>query len=46
MDGETANGSCSTVIQRDADGLLTLGEEWQWESRPGQGTSLLREVAE
>jgi hypothetical protein len=44
MDGETANGRCSTVIQRDPGGLLTLVEEWQWESRPGRGTSLLREI--
>jgi hypothetical protein len=44
IDGGTANGRCSTVIGRDSDGFLTLDEKWQWESRPGRGTSLLREV--
>jgi hypothetical protein len=43
-DGETANGTCSTAIARDADGLLTLDEVWRWESRPGSGTSFMREV--
>jgi hypothetical protein len=42
--GETAVGRCSTVISLDGDGLLVLSETWRWESRPGSGTSVLREI--
>jgi hypothetical protein len=42
--GETTNGTCATLIARAADGLLTLDEEWRWESKSGRGRALLREV--
>jgi hypothetical protein len=43
--GETSNGHCSSTISRLADGRLRLDEEWQWESKPGTGTSAAEEIA-
>ncbi|MBV8064021.1 MAG: hypothetical protein JOY73_00690 [Actinobacteria bacterium] len=42
--GETANGTCASAISADADGRLVLSKAWRWESKPGNGTSLLREL--
>ena len=43
-DGESSAGSCRSHI-RLADGRVWLEESWQWESKPGTGTSLLVERA-
>ena len=42
--GTTANGHCRSRIVVSDDGPLELHEEWEWESQPGTGTSLVREV--
>lgn len=44
-DGETANGQCKSTITVLPDGRLECRERWQWESRPGVGTSVIRELA-
>ncbi|MFF1404241.1 hypothetical protein [Streptomyces sp. NPDC058294] len=45
-DGTTASGHCvSTVVER-SDGRLRLEEAWEWESRPGSGTSVVEQVTE
>ena len=41
--GDTANGRCSSTIERLPDGRLRLHETWEWESRPGSGTSTVEE---
>jgi hypothetical protein len=38
-DGETSSGHCVSTIQVLPDGRLRLEEKWEWESRPGGGTS-------
>jgi hypothetical protein len=43
-DGETTNGASTTVISCEPDGRLTMTDEWRWESKPGSGTAVLREV--
>ncbi|MGH3586596.1 MAG: hypothetical protein ACRDQ0_09760 [Pseudonocardia sp.] len=43
-DGQTATGRCiSQIVVRD-DGLVELHEDWQWESRPGSGRSVVAEI--
>jgi hypothetical protein len=42
--GETASGFCRSRIERLADGRLRLHEAWRWESRPGEGTSVVEEI--
>ena len=42
--GETSNGHCLTTISTLPDGRLRLSEEWDWESKPGSGTSVEDEV--
>src|SRR5262245_59007266 len=42
--GETTTGTSTTAIAQDADGMLTMTDEWRWESKPGNGTAVLREV--
>jgi hypothetical protein len=42
--GETANGRCSTTISVLPDGRLRLDEDWEWESKPGAGTSAAEEI--
>jgi hypothetical protein len=44
-DGETANGRCNSTIALLPDGRLECHEQWQWESRPDSGTSVVREIA-
>jgi hypothetical protein len=42
--GETADGTCrSEIMEGDGSGLV-LHESWQWDSRAGRGTSILREL--
>ena len=42
--GVTANGHCRSRIVVLDDGRLRLDESWEWESRPGRGTSTLEEL--
>jgi hypothetical protein len=43
--GETSSGHCSTTISVLPDGRLRLEEVWEWESKPGAGTSAVEELA-
>jgi hypothetical protein len=43
--GETSNGHCSTTISTLPDGRLRLDEVWEWESKPGAGTSVEEEIS-
>lgn len=42
--GETASGRCDSRIERLDDGRLRLHESWNWESKPGSGTSIVEEI--
>jgi hypothetical protein len=42
--GETSNGRCSSTISTLPDGRLRLEETWEWESKPGAGTSAVEEA--
>lgn len=44
-DGETSSGHCVTAVEELPDGRLRLVEKWEWESRPGSGTSVVEELA-
>lgn len=44
-EGETSGGHCVTAIHELPDGRLRLDEKWEWESRPGSGTSVVEELA-
>jgi hypothetical protein len=44
-DGDSAARHCHSVIEVRADGGLRMHESWQWESKPGTGTSVVEEVA-
>ncbi|MGN9910030.1 hypothetical protein ACTMTJ_21005 [Phytohabitans sp. LJ34] len=43
-DGQTSTGHCVSAVSAIADGRLRLDETWQWESRPGSGTSAVVEL--
>lgn len=43
-EGETSTGHCVTFITVLPDERLRLEESWEWESRPGSGTSIVEEV--
>jgi len=43
--GETSSGRCRSTIAVLPDGRLRLDETWAWESRPGEGTSTVEEIA-
>ncbi|MEU0336188.1 hypothetical protein [Streptomyces sp. NPDC006193] len=45
-DGTTASGHCRSTVVELPDGRVRLEESWEWESRPGSGTSVVEEVAE
>lgn len=45
-DGATASGHCVSQVAELPDGRLRLAESWEWESRPGSGTSVVESVAE
>lgn len=42
--GQTSSGHCVTRVSELPDGRLVLDETWEWESRPGNGTSAVEEV--
>jgi hypothetical protein len=44
MTGETSTGHSTDQVEILPDGRVLLHETWEWESRPGSGTSLLEEV--
>ncbi len=41
--GDTASGHCVARLERLADGRLRSHETWEWDSRPGTGTSVVEE---
>jgi hypothetical protein len=43
-DGGTSSGHCVSRVVALPDGRLRLEETWQWESRPGAGTSTVEEL--
>lgn len=43
--GETSSGHCVSTIHVMPNGRLRLDEKWEWESRPGGGTSVVDELA-
>lgn len=45
IDGTTSTGHCVSRVEQLSDGRLRLHETWEWESRPGDGTSIVEEVA-
>ncbi|MFF0203024.1 hypothetical protein [Streptomyces sp. NPDC005017] len=45
-DGTTASGHCVSLVVELADGRIRLEETWEWESRPGSGTSVVEQVTE
>ncbi|MFD4263231.1 hypothetical protein ACFWR9_37890 [Streptomyces sp. NPDC058534] len=43
-DGSTASGHCVSTVLELPDGRVRLEESWEWESRPGSGTSVVEQV--
>ncbi|WP_440988840.1 hypothetical protein [Haloarchaeobius baliensis] len=43
-DGETATGHSVGDVTLLDDGRIRVDDEWEWESRPGGGASVLEEV--
>ncbi|MFB7654825.1 MULTISPECIES: hypothetical protein [unclassified Streptomyces] len=43
-DGSTASGHCVSTVVELPDGQVRLEESWEWESRPGSGTSVVEQV--
>ncbi|ANJ07065.1 MULTISPECIES: hypothetical protein [Streptomyces] len=43
-DGGTASGHCVSAVVELPDGRVRLEESWEWESRPGRGTSVVEQV--
>ncbi|MEU4144079.1 hypothetical protein [Streptomyces parvulus] len=43
-DGGTASGHCVSTVVELPDGRVRLEESWEWESRPGSGTSVVEQV--
>lgn len=43
-DGTTATGRSTGVVSRLPDGRIRVADDWEWESRPGGGESVLEEV--
>ncbi|WP_028925301.1 hypothetical protein [Pseudonocardia acaciae] len=41
---ETSSGHCVSTVRVLADGRLRMDETWEWESRPGAGTSAVEEI--
>lgn len=46
VDGETATGRSVDEIEELDDGRIRLHETWAWDSREGEGTSVLEEIEE
>ncbi|WP_428966800.1 hypothetical protein [Micromonospora fluostatini] len=44
VDGRTSAGHCVSRVTVLPDGRLRLHETWEWESRPGSGTSVIEEL--
>lgn len=44
--GGTASGHCVSAVVVLPDGRIRLDETWEWESREGNGTSAVEQVAE
>jgi hypothetical protein len=42
--GDTVTGHCRSVIEVLPHGRLRLVESWRWESRTGEGTSVVEEI--
>ncbi len=42
-DGSTSSGHCRARLEQLPDGRLRSHEAWEWESRPGRGTSIVEE---
>lgn len=42
--GETSTGHCVSAVVTLPDGRLRLDETWEWESKPGSGTSAIEET--
>ncbi|WP_324783751.1 hypothetical protein [Streptomyces sp. H51] len=45
-DGTTACGHCVSAVVELPDGRVRLEETWEWESRPGSGTSVVEQVTD
>ncbi|WP_328559981.1 hypothetical protein [Streptomyces coelicoflavus] len=45
-DGSTSSGHCASVVVELPDGRVRLDETWEWESRPGSGTSVVEQLTE
>src|SRR5690349_6114047 len=43
-DGVTRSGRCRSDVREESPGILTLVEQWAWESQDGEGESVLREL--
>lgn len=43
-DRETSSGRCVSQISTTAEGRLRLSETWSWETRPGDGVSVVEEI--
>jgi hypothetical protein len=46
VDGETATGHSVDRIEHLDDGRIRLHEKWEWDSKPGSGSSILEEVVD
>lgn len=44
-DGDTATGHSVGTVSLLDDGRIRVEDDWEWESRPGSGSSVLEEVA-
>ncbi|SFR60465.1 hypothetical protein [Halogeometricum limi] len=42
--GETATGHSVGVVTELPDGRVRVEDDWEWESKPGTGSSVLEEV--
>ncbi|MCX5242423.1 hypothetical protein [Streptomyces prunicolor] len=43
-DGTTSSGHCVSEVVELSDGRVRLDETWEWESQPGNGTSIVEQV--
>ncbi|WP_033312698.1 hypothetical protein RFN58_11680 [Streptomyces iakyrus] len=43
-DGTTSSGHCVSAVVELPDGRVRLEETWEWESRQGDGTSVVEQV--
>lgn len=43
-DGETATGHSVGDVTRLDDGRIRVEDRWEWESKPGHGSSVLEEI--